>query len=100
MRVLHVLSAEDWRAAQQADLYGPAALQRDGFLHCCTDAQLPFVLARHFAGAADLVVIAVASEETPGALCWVRSEPDQPCFSHLHGPILVAAVKDVQPVAG
>jgi uncharacterized protein (DUF952 family) len=95
----HVLTASAWAAAQAAGVYAPPELARDGFLHCCTPAQLGFVLARHFAGAADLVVIAFETDEVPAELLWVDSEPDQPPFPHLHGAIPCCAVRRVEAVS-
>jgi uncharacterized protein (DUF952 family) len=93
MELHHILTRTAWETALAVGLYAPPELARDGFLHCCTREQLGFVLRRHFAGAADLLVIAFESEDVPGALRWVRSEPDQPPFPHLYAPIPCAAVR-------
>lgn len=60
------------------------------FLHCCTEAQLDFVLARHFAGITSLAVIRFDPTEADGWVEWVRSEPDMEPFPHLHGAIPMA----------
>jgi uncharacterized protein (DUF952 family) len=97
MELHHVLTEAAWDAALQAGQYAPAELDRDGFLHCCTPAQLEFVLARHFAGATGLVVLGFDSEDVPGVVRWVKSEPDQPPFPHLYGPIPCSAVRRAVP---
>ncbi len=91
----HVLSATAWEQARATGALAPPA--RDGFLHCCTEAQLPFVLARHFPGASGLMVLRFDPARVPAELRWVRSEPDQPPFPHLHGPLPAAAVLDAGP---
>jgi uncharacterized protein (DUF952 family) len=93
MELHHVLTAAAWQAAQAAGAHAPPELARDGFLHCCTPAQLDFVLARHFSGATNLVVITFETDSVPAVLRWVNSEPDQPPFPHLYGPIPCAAVR-------
>jgi uncharacterized protein (DUF952 family) len=93
MELHHVLTQAAWDAARQSGSHAPPELTRDGFLHCCTAAQLGFVLRRHFAGVAGLVVIAFETEDVPAALRWVNSEPDQDPFPHLYGPIPCAAVR-------
>ena len=93
MNLHHVLTASAWATAQQAGVYAPPELARDGFLHCCTPAQLDFVLARHFAGATDLVVITFETDEIHATLRWVNSEPGLPPFPHLYGPIPCTAVR-------
>ncbi len=64
------------------------------FLHCCTEAQLPFVLARHFAGQPHVLVLRFAPEDVRGRIEWERSEPDQDPFPHLFGtlPVEVASL--------
>jgi uncharacterized protein (DUF952 family) len=81
-----------WAIAQRDGRYAPPELDRDGFLHCCTAQQLDFVLARHFPGATGLVVITFDSNQVPADLRWVNSEPDQPPFPHLYGPIPLNAM--------
>jgi len=93
MELLHVATLSGWAAAQAAGTYAPPELARDGFLHCCTQEQLDFVLARHFAGVHDILVLRFEADDVPSELRWVRSEPDQAPFPHLYGPIPCAAVR-------
>ena len=90
--ILHVASRVEWERAQAAGVYRPPELARDGFLHCCTEAQLPFVLDRHFKAATGLVVLQLDPAATDAPLEWVRSEADQDPFPHLRGAIPVSAV--------
>lgn len=69
------------------------------FLHCCTEAQLPFVLARHFAGRSGLLVLRFDPAAIEGELRWERSEPDQDPFPHLYGALPVAAAR-AEPAPG
>ena len=78
----------------------PAALAAAGkrltghpFLHCCTEAQLGFVLAHHFQGQSGLLVLRFDPADVEGRIEWERSEPDQPPFPHLFGALPVAAVR-------
>lgn len=93
----HVATEAYWSAAQAGEVYAPAALARDGFLHCCTEAQLGFVLARHFAGATGLLVLRFDPDRVGAAIEWVRSEPDQDPFPHLFGPLPTAAIVSATP---
>jgi uncharacterized protein (DUF952 family) len=93
MELHHVLTKAAWDAACQTGQHAPPELLRDGFLHCCTSEQLGFVLARHFVGATDLVVLTFETDEVPAQLTWVSSEPDQAPFPHLYGPIPYSAVR-------
>lgn len=93
MELHHVLTTAAWDAAREAGRHAPTELHRDGFLHCCTAAQLDFVLSRHFAGRTDLLVLTFEANELPAGLHWVVSEPGQAAFPHLYGPIPCTAVR-------
>ncbi len=62
------------------------------FLHCCTEAQLAFVLARHFPGRTGLLLIRFDPATVQGRIEWERSEPDQDPFPHLYGAMPLATV--------
>jgi uncharacterized protein (DUF952 family) len=93
MELVHVLTRAAWETACRLGVHAPPELARDGFLHCCTEQQLAFVLRRHFAGAADLVAIIFETVGTDAELRWVQSEPDQDPFPHLYGPIPTSEVR-------
>ena len=62
------------------------------FLHCCTEAQLAFVLERHFPGRTGRVVLRFDPADAEGRIEWERSEPDQEPFPHLYGALPLSAV--------
>ena len=85
-RVLcHVTTQPAWDAAD-------GSLSAEPFLHCCTEAQLPFVLARHFAGQDRLLILRFDPQHVQGYIRWERSEPGQDPFPHLYGSLPLAAV--------
>lgn len=84
-RLCHVTTPETIDAAK-------GSLSGRPFLHCCTEAQLPFVLARHFAGQSGLVVLRFDPDAVQGRIEWERSEPDQEPFPHLYGALPLQSV--------
>ena len=72
-------------------------IQADPFLHLCTPAQLPFVLARHFAGQTGLVVLRFDPAAVAGAIVWEVSEPGMDPFPHLYGVLPLAATRVLAP---
>ena len=95
----HVATAAEWAEAQACGTYAPPVLERDGFLHCCTAAQLGFVLARHFTGRTGLVLLRFDPARTGAELRWERSEPDQDPFPHLYGALPLGAIEAVEVLA-
>ncbi len=90
--LLHVMTAPGWAALRAEGPWPPRP-----FWHLCTPAQLPFVLAQHFAGQTDLVVLRFG-----GGLAGVRwevSEPGMAPFPHLYAPLDPAEVIEVTSLA-
>ena len=94
----HVLGEAEWARARAAGRHAPPELARDGFLHCCTRAQLGFVAARHFAGRSGMLAMRFRPALCGAALEWVRSEPGQDPFPHLRGAVPARAVVEVVPL--
>jgi uncharacterized protein (DUF952 family) len=76
-----------WREAQRAGVfYGAPVDLRDGFIHFSTAEQVRDTAARHFAGAADLVLVAVGAAALGDALRWEVSRGGD-LFPHLYGAL-------------
>ena len=87
-----------WREAERADTFSGAAVDvRDGFIHFSTAAQVRDTAAKHFAGATDLVLIAVDAERLGGALKWEVSRGGD-LFPHLYGAMPLTAVLWTRPL--
>lgn len=85
-----------WRqAVEQGAFTGSPADVKDGFIHFSTAAQVPATAARHFAGATDLVLVAVATAGLD-----LRWEPSRggDLFPHLYDALPLAAVQWVKPL--
>ena len=94
--IYKVLTAADWAAAQKAGLYsGSADDARDGFLHFSTARQLAETLRRHYAGAADLVLLTVRAEGLD--IVWEPSRGGA-LFPHLYAPLPLSVVMHAEVV--
>jgi uncharacterized protein (DUF952 family) len=87
-----------WREAQECGVFRGAAIDlKDGFIHFSTAEQVAETAARHFAGAGDLLLIAVDAEALGGALRWEPSRGGA-LFPHLYGALPLAAVRWAKPL--
>ena len=87
-----------WREAEAAGVFaGSPDDRRDGFIHCSTAEQLPGTAARYFAGAADLVLAAIAVGKLAGPLRWEPSGGGA-LFPHLYAPLDLGAILWVKPL--
>lgn len=95
--VYKILPRSDWEAALAAGAYEGSALDRkDGFIHLSTAAQAAETARRHFAGQADLVLVAIEGDDLAGALRWEPSRGGD-LFPHLYGGLDPKMARTVRP---
>lgn len=83
-RVYKIVPRNLWIQARSAGVFaGSADDLRDGFIHFSTRAQLVGTLGRHFADAADLLLLELDAEGLGDALKWEASRGGD-LFPHLY----------------
>jgi uncharacterized protein (DUF952 family) len=96
--IYHMCRAEEWRAAEKTGSYaGSSQDAADGFIHFSTAAQIVESAARHRAGQAGLVLLAVDPVALGAALRWEEARGGV-LFPHLYGALPCAAVRRVDPL--
>jgi uncharacterized protein (DUF952 family) len=87
-----------WREAERAGAFhGSSVDVRDGYIHFSTAAQVAETAARHFAGARDLLLVAVDAGKLGQSLRWEPSRGGD-LFPHLYGALALSAVRRVDPL--
>ena len=87
-----------WREAERAGMLRGAPVDlRDGFIHFSTADQVRATAAKHFAGAADLMLVAVDAGAVEGVLKWEVSRGGD-WFPHLYGALPLSAVLWARPL--
>jgi uncharacterized protein (DUF952 family) len=95
--IFKIVHAAEW--ASVGDAYAGSEKDRaDGFLHFSTAEQLMGTLTRYYAGADDLLLVAVDADALGPALKFEPSR-DGALFPHLYGTLPRAAVRWVKPIA-
>jgi len=85
-----------WREAERDGVFRGAPVDRaDGYIHFSTAAQVRETAARHFAGQADLVLVAIEAEALGPALRWEPSRGGA-LFPHLYAELPLDAVRRVE----
>lgn len=93
--ILHIARRSAWEQAQQDGEYRGDTLAAQGFIHCSTGRQWTRPLRALFAGASDLVLLAIdesALASPPRFEPGDPGDPDGDAFPHVHEAIHVAAV--------
>lgn len=98
-RTIYKIATESaWRAAEKAGVFKGAAIDlSDGYIHFSTAEQVKETAARHFAGQADLVLVAIDAERLGEALKYEVSRGGA-LFPHLYAPLDPSAVRWVKPL--
>lgn len=96
--IYKICPAPLWREAEAAGVFKGAAIDlTDGYIHFSTAAQARETAAKHFAGQADLVLVAVDAAALGAAL---KYEPSRggALFPHLYAELPLTAVQWVKPL--
>ena len=95
--IFKIVSRAEWK--DMGDSYAGSAHDRaDGFLHFSARAQLAETLRRYYAGATDLMLVAVDAERLGDALKWEHSPSRGEDFPHLYGALPRGAVLWAAPL--
>jgi uncharacterized protein (DUF952 family) len=87
-----------WHAAERTGLYRGSEVDAcAGFIHLSTAAQVAETASRHFAGQANLILVAVDGDALGTALKWEQSRGGD-LFPHLYEALPLTAVRWAQPL--
>ncbi|MDQ0472495.1 DUF952 domain-containing protein [Labrys wisconsinensis] len=96
--IYKIATTEQWRAAEAAGRFDGAPVDlADGYIHFSDAASVRETAARHFAGQAGLVLVAVEADRLGPALRWEVSRGGA-LFPHLYAPLPLTAVTSVAPL--
>lgn len=96
--VYKIVDAASWISARASGRYlGSRDDDRDGFIHLSTRAQLRGTLDKHFAGQADLVLVALDARRLGKALRYEASRGGD-LFPHLYAPLDLSTVLGEWPL--
>ena len=96
--IYKICPAALWREAERDGVFAGAPVDTaDGFIHFSTATQVAETAAKHFAGAADLLLVRVHAEKLGDRLKWELSRGGA-LFPHLYGTLRLADVHKVEPL--
>ena len=96
--VYKIVADSVWREAAAAGRFVGAGVDlADGYIHFSTAAQVRDTAARHFAGVAGLLLVAVDAHALAGALRWEPSRGGD-LFPHLYDDLPMGAVQWAVPL--
>lgn len=96
--IYKLVTAAAWREAEVLGRFTGSPIDlADGYIHLSTAAQVAETAARHFAGVADLWLVAVSTADVETSLRWEASRGGA-LFPHIYGDLPLSAVRSVTPL--
>jgi uncharacterized protein (DUF952 family) len=96
--IYRIVADDVWQRAEAAGTFtGTDHDLRDGFIHFSTAGQVAETAARHYAGLANLLLVAVNTATLGDALRWEPSRGGA-LFPHLYAPLPTHAATLVVPL--
>jgi uncharacterized protein (DUF952 family) len=96
--ILHITPRAKWDQAAPRGEYRGDTLATEGFIHCSTPEQLPWVVEKFYKGQTGLVVLRIDPEMLKAALNWENPHDASNLFPHIYGPLNADAVVEVVPL--
>jgi uncharacterized protein (DUF952 family) len=96
--IYHVVTSHEWNEQHNADQFAPASFADEGFIHCCTHAQLAGVLERYYKGRTDLLLLTIDDQALAFPLKYEKATNNE-LFPHLYGIINKNAITAVEKIA-
>jgi len=94
--IYHVVLPDYWQQFSEKAAYTPPTFEVEGFIHCCTEAQINYVLTTYFIGVAEILLLKIDTNLLEAEL---KVEPaNGQHFPHIYGAINKTAIVAIQKV--
>ena len=94
MIIYHVVMPDYWARFVKKDAFTPPTFEEEGFIHCCTEEQINYVLTTYFKGVVEIFLLKIDAELLTAEL---KIEPaNGQHFPHIYGPINKSAIVGVK----
>ncbi|MEM6319519.1 MAG: DUF952 domain-containing protein [Bacteroidota bacterium] len=94
--IYHVVKPVYWAQFSDKDNYVPERYEEEGFIHCCTEAQIDHVLTNYYKGVPKIFLLQIEVERLTSELKWEPAIGQ--LFPHIYGPMNKEAVVDMRTI--
>ena len=93
--IYHLIEKDVWEKLSHTELYAPASLSTEGFIHFSTGEQLPTTLQRYYPQDIEMVALEIDVEDLPeDSVKWEESHPGE-FFPHLYCALDLSLIKKI-----
>ena len=96
--IYHVTTNAAWQLAKENGRYEHISLEKEGFIHNCSRAQLAGVLDRYYKDGKDLLLLHIDETLLEAELKYELAASVNETFPHIFGPINIDAVVNTEPI--
>lgn len=93
--ILHITPKIDWETAVPTGEYRADSLDREGFIHCSTVAQVLLPANALYHGREGLVLLCIDADRVEATVVYEDCYQSGQAFPHIYGPLNVDAVVKV-----
>ena len=94
--IYHVTTKAAWQEALEKGRYEHISLEKEGFIHNCSRAQLAGVLDRYYKNTPDLLLLHIDESLLQAELKYELAPSVKEEFPHIFGPINIDAVVNTE----
>lgn len=94
--IYHVTTNAAWQQAKENGSYTHISLEKEGFIHNCSRAQLAGVVERYYKNIPDLLLLHIDENLLEAKLKYELAPSVNEEFPHIFGPINMDAVVEVE----
>ncbi|WP_440115720.1 DUF952 domain-containing protein [Paenibacillus sp. QZ-Y1] len=95
--IYSIISQEVWEQVSKQSIYAPDSLKTDGFIHCSTKEQIPWVAGQYYQGRTDLLLLSIDERALKPELVYEDLYELNELFPHIYGELNLDAVRKVIP---
>jgi len=91
--IFNLMSSEKWEKIKDQLYYKPSSLEKEGFIHCCTEEQVLWAAERFYNNSDEIVLLRIDTDRLESQLKFETS--NEMLFPHIYGPLNLDAVVHV-----
>ncbi|MFW5782070.1 MAG: DUF952 domain-containing protein [Candidatus Muiribacteriaceae bacterium] len=89
--LLHVADRESWKIAKKEGQYKDISLNKEGYIHCSSPAQITKVVHKNFRNRDDLEILVIDPSKVKSTIRYEEA-PDGELYPHIYGPVNTDAI--------
>jgi uncharacterized protein (DUF952 family) len=97
--IYHVTTLKEWEQAKAKNEYMPVDYEKDGFIHCSIEKQIPGVLDRFYKGQTGLVKLKIEKQKVQRPVLFELAHDLNELFPHIYGPLNLDSVISVETIS-